>query len=433
MKKNNSNKFSRFFLALLLGVSISLSTACDQSSEPTGNDHKLELWTMQLKPTFNDYMNKLLENYKKDHPGLQIEWVDLPAKEIEQKTLTAIAGGKSPDVINLNPNFTAKLAEVGALTDLETLVSKETKEKYFENIWKSATIGGKTYGFPWYLSTAITIYNKDLFQKAGLDPEKPPKTFAELAEVGKTIKEKTGKYVFSPNFADSGKILEYLVQEGIPLLSDDQRKAAFNTPAAEKFIQFWLDLTKNKIIPQDSITQGHREVIDRFQAGETAVLVSGPQFLKIVAENAPQLYKNIGIGTQLSGNSEKIGVGVMNLVLPQSGKHREEAAKLAEYITNGSNQLDFAKIVTILPSVKEAAQDNYFTNLPTKPELNDSARKISAEQLKNATVLLPSVKKWSELSKIFDQYFQQAYLGQITPKEALEKAESEWNTILGNQ
>lgn len=426
--KNIRKSFSLLLVSSVLTMSF---VSCDKT-ENTTNSNKLELWTMQLKPTFNDYMNNLIAAYKKQNPNIEVEWVDLPSKEIEQKTLTSIAGGKSPDVINLNPNFTAKLAEEGALSDLEPLVQPDIKNSYLPNIWKSSTFSGKTYGFPWYLSTAITIYNKDLFKKAGL-PDVAPKNFSELLTMGTKLKEKTGKYIYTPNFADSGKFLEFMSQQGIKLVSDDNTKAEFNTADAEKFLNFWIDLGKKGVIPKDSITQGHREAIDKFQAGETAVLVSGPQFLNIIKQNAPQLYSSLGVAPQLSGDAQKVGVGVMNLVIPESGKNKTEAVKLAQFITNSENQLSFAKLVTILPSITTASKDKYFTTLSAKPTLEEEARKISADQLTNGTILLPQVNKWSELSKSFDQYFQQAYLGQITAKEALSKGEKDWNTILSQK
>lgn len=425
MKKQQLLK-SILSISLVLG----LVSACNENNT---NPNKIELWTMQLKPTFNDYMTKLIADYKKENPKVDVEWVDLPSKEIEQKTLTSIAGGKSPDVVNLNPNFSAKMAEEGALSDLEPLVNDVIKKSYIPNIWKSSSVGTKTYGFPWYLSTAMTIYNKDLFQKAGLDANKPPKTFEDLEKMGQAVKEKTGKYIFMPNFGDSGKFIEFMVQQGIAILSEDKTKAIFATDETEKFVDFWINLTKKGIIPKESITQGHREAIDKFQAGETAMLVSGPQFLNIIKQNAPKLYEQVGVSTQLTGKSNKIGVGVMNLVIPDKSKNKDEAVKLAQFVTNGKNQLEFCKLVTILPSVTNSLNDSYFTKLSDKPTLEEQARKTSAEQLKNATVLLPSVKKWAELSKVFDQYFQQAFLGQMKTKEALAKAQEEWNKLLAEK
>jgi len=416
----------KILLSTCISFSLILSSSCSNKSSA----NKIELWTMQLKPTFEVYMNDLITSYKKENPSIEIEWVDLPAKEIEQKALTSIAGGKSPDIINLNPEFSSQLAELDTLANLDEYVSKDVKDKYFKNIWDASSFNKKTYGFPWYLSTSVVIYNKEIFKQAGL--KEAPKTFDDLMTMGEVIKKKTGKYIYMPNFGDSGKILELMAQEGIEIISKDNKKAMFNTPDAEKFINFWIDLSKKGIIPQNSITQGHREAIDKFQAGEVSMLLSGAQFLNIIKENAPQLYPKVDISSQITGKSKKLSVKVMNLVIPKSSKNIEQSVKFAEYITNADNQLKFSKIVTILPSIIKSSKDEYFTKLSANPTLDERARKLSAEQLKDSVVLLPNPKKWIELRKNFDQYFQQAYLGQITAKDALKKAEDDWNQILNS-
>lgn len=394
----------------------------------SNKDEKIELWTIQLKPTFNDYMNKIISKFEKDN-NQKVEWIDLPSKEIEQKTLTAIAGGKSPDLVNMNPNFMSKLAEENALADIETLINKDVKKEFLENIWNASSYGNKTFSIPWYLSTAVTIYNKEIFQKAGLDINKPPKTFDDIKIMGEKIR-KIGKYIFMPNFADTGKFLEFMIQEGIPLLDKNKKKAIFDNQKAIDFLNFWIDLAKKNIIPKDSITQGHREAIDKFQAGQTAILVSGPQFLNIIKQNNPNLYSKISVSEQLTGKSGKFGVGIMNFVIPLASKKKEKSIKLAEFITNKENQLEFTKIANILPSIKSALDDNYFKEIKNDKDLNDIARNIASKQLLKASVLLPNINKWSELSKIFDKYFQMAFIGQIKPEEAIRKANQEWNKIL---
>ena len=92
--------------ALLVAVGLA-AVSCKTGPEANG----LELWTMSLKPTFTAYMEGVLAQYRKAHPDLPVTWVDVPAAGIENKVLTAIAGGHPPDVVNLNPNFAAKLAE----------------------------------------------------------------------------------------------------------------------------------------------------------------------------------------------------------------------------------------------------------------------------------------------------------------------------------
>jgi putative chitobiose transport system substrate-binding protein len=243
---------------------------------------------------------------------------------------------------------------------------------------------------------------------------------------------KIGKYIFMPNFGDTGKFLEFMVQEGIQLLDESNKKAIFYNKKSVEFLKFWINLSNQNIIPKDSITQGHREAIDRFQAGETAVLVSGPQFLNIIKQNNPNLYSKIFVSKQLTGKANKFGVSIMNFVIPSASKKKEKAIKFAEFITNKENQLEFTKIANILPSIKSALDDNYFKESKENKNIDNLARIISAEQLLKANVLLPNIKKWSKLSKTFDKYFQMAFIGQIEPEEALRKANDEWNKILND-
>ncbi|MEM9155855.1 MAG: extracellular solute-binding protein [Cyanobacteria bacterium P01_F01_bin.33] len=148
---------------------------------------------MQLKSTFDDYMTELIANFKQQ---------------------------------NLNPQFATKLAEKGALVDVETQLTLEQKAAYFPNIWKANRLGDVTFALPWYVATDITIYNRQIFEQAGLDPDNPPKKYEDLAEVAAQIKQNTGKYAFMLT-TDGGRILESMVQMGMTLVTPDG-KAGFD-------------------------------------------------------------------------------------------------------------------------------------------------------------------------------------------------------------
>lgn len=74
------------------------STASGSEAEPV----TLEFWTIALQPTFTDFLNGLIDKYEQENPNVTINWVDLPYDSIQQKLVTATAGGTSPDVVNLN-------------------------------------------------------------------------------------------------------------------------------------------------------------------------------------------------------------------------------------------------------------------------------------------------------------------------------------------
>jgi putative chitobiose transport system substrate-binding protein len=410
-------------LLLLLALSACL-VGCPKEGPAPASDNAVELWTMQLKPTFTGYMTDLIAAWEQAHPGKHVNWVDLPASEIENKTLTAAASGHSPDLVNLNPAFANKLANVKGLLALP--IDAHFKDQYFEAAWQANTVDGQIVGLPWYLSTSVTLFNKELWQQAGL--KEYPSTWQGLAEASRVIKAKTEARGFMPNFGDRGKFMEMLASEGIGLLSADRQHAAFNTPAGVGVLEFWAGLIREGVVPQECLTQGHREAIDRFQAGQSAVFPAGPQFLKTIKENSPQLYAKIDVGPQISGGSGKVGIGVMNLVIPSASAHKDLALDLGKFIVNGPNQLAFCKLVPILPSEKGAAADPFFH--AGGATLEERARAIAADQLQRATLLVPPLPHQNELAKALDDALQRAALGIKPPAEALRIAAEDWDRVL---
>ncbi len=399
----------------------------EQAGQKISGSQKIVFWTMQLKPSFDRYMTDAIEAFVKQNPGAEVEWVDIPWGEMENKILTSIAAKTAPDVVNLNPQFATKLAEKKALVDMQTMISDADRSIYFPNIWKANQLEGTTFGLPWYVSTDVTIYNRDLFKQAGLDPNRPPKTFAELATAATQIKAKTGKYAFMLTM-DGGQVLEAMVQMGMTLLTPDA-KAGFNDAAGKAAFQYWVDLFDRKLIPREILTEGHRKAIELYQAGELAVLLTGPQFLKLVTQNAPDIAKASDVSVQISGSTGKKSAAVMNVVVPTSSKNVDLAVKFALFITNDQNQLSFSKVENSLPSTLKSSTDQYFTYLSKDSSSSDKARVISASQLSQSEVLIPPVKDLEKLRKIIYEELQLAMLKQKTTDIAIASAAERWNSL----
>jgi len=262
----------------------------------------------------------------------------VPWSAMESKILTAVSAGTAPDVVNLNPTFASQLADRGAWLNLDTVISPEVRQEYLPNIWQASTLGDLSFGLPWYLTTRVTIHNQEILTAAGITT--PPQTYAELASVARAVKEKTGKYAFFVTFVpeDSAEVLESLVQMGVTLV-DDQGQAAFVSDAGRSAFQYWVDLYQAELLPQEVLTQGHRRAIELYQAGETAILASSPEFLNSIAINAPTIAAVSAASPQISGSTGQKNVAVMNLVIPQevtdSGEaHTQAAVDFALYITN---------------------------------------------------------------------------------------------------
>jgi putative chitobiose transport system substrate-binding protein len=214
-------------------------------------------------------------------------------------------------------------------------------------------------------------------------------------------------------------------------LVDAGGKAAFNSPQGKAAFQYWVDLYKKKLLPQEVLTQGHRRAIDLYQAGETALLSSGPEFLKAIANNAPKVAQASATAPQISGETGKKNVAVMNVVIPRDAKQPDAALKFALFVTNDENQLAFAKAANVLPSTVKALSDSYFKDVPTSGTTVEKARVISATQLQQAEVLTPRLKNIKVLQKAIYENLQAAMLDEKTVDKAVEDAAQEWNSAGG--
>ena len=94
-----------------------------QASTDSGESTEIEFWTMQLKPTFTDYIEGVIADFEEENPNVTVKWVDVPWGDMEKKILSAVSSETAPDVANLNPQFASQLAELDALVDMDKAVA----------------------------------------------------------------------------------------------------------------------------------------------------------------------------------------------------------------------------------------------------------------------------------------------------------------------
>lgn len=410
--------YRRKFLtyASLAGVTSYLSACGGDADRPT-----LILWTMQLQPTFTEYIGGLVKQFALNE-NCTVEWVDIPWGDMETKILSAIASSTAPDVVNLNPQFALKLAAKGALWDIN--LPDSDRSSYFPRLWQANQLGEITFGLPWYVAVDVTLFNRQIFQQAGL--EKAPRTFAELAISAQQIKAKTGKFAFLLTM-DGGQLLETMVQMGMNLV-DSQGKADFANAQGESAFAYWVNMFTQGLVPREILTADHRQSIELYQAGKTAMILSGAQFLRTITENAPDIAQVTDVSSQITGVTGKHSAAVMNLSVPKTSPQPELAVKLAQFLTNNPNQLEFAKIAQVLPSTVTASQDPYFRQVPDRAPTIDRARAISAQQLAKAEVLLPAIDGIDNLRKIIYAELQLAMLQRKSVQESVASAVQQWNS-----
>ncbi|HYM68040.1 MAG TPA: sugar ABC transporter substrate-binding protein [bacterium] len=408
----------RSLAAVALALLLSAGTAAG------GPRAQLEFWTISLQPFFTGYVQGIIARYQGAHPDVAVRWIDVQPQAVDQKLLASIAGGVSPDVVNLNTEGTLRLAEARALVDMDAAVPADARARYFPNIWGSLRYSGRTYGIPWYVVPNVLAYNRTLFQRAGLDAQHPPATTDAFTHDATVIKQKTGVYGFMPN-VDGVRMLAVFQEEGLPVLSPDRRHALFAGPAYVALLAAYVDLYRRDMFPDDTLQHGYLGATERYAGARLGMLTTGPQFLLRVKNDSPDVYKDTLVAPAPRGRGNVLDLPTMALVVPLASRHRAEAVRFALFVTDDENQLAFDHQVVIFPSTRKAAADPFFARGGTTPE--DRARVIAAQELGVARDLTVVVPHSDELFRVFKDAVENAFYGRMSPQQALAWAAREWD------
>ena len=419
---------SRFRLVLpVLGLLLAALGGCSRGPDP----NELQFWTIQLSPKFDPLMHSMLKEWEQRHPGISVRWTDLPFGSVERKLLAAVFARRAPDVVNLNPLFSANLASKGGLLPLQQRLNPNVRSSYLPRLLKAAEQDGELYALPWYLTARITLANQHLLKQAGYT--RPPRYWEEVPAYAKAMKQRTGRYALFVTVVPDGsaELLESMVQMGVQLL-DDQHRARFNSPEGRRAFAFWTDLYRDGLLPREVVSQGFRRAIELYQSGELAQLASGAEFLGTIETNAPQVAALTEPYPPLTGADGAANVAVMNLAVSRQSRRPRLAVDLASFITNPTNQLRFARAARVLPSSSPALNDLEIELQDATSDANGhslvgEARLLSAETLQRARVLVPADPGIKRLQAIIYGQLQRAMLGQLSSDEALVEAEKHWN------
>ncbi|MDR7522970.1 MAG: sugar ABC transporter substrate-binding protein [Armatimonadota bacterium] len=387
----------------------------------------IEFWTISLQPFFTDYINGMVAAYERAHPGVRIRWVDVQFGAIEQKLLAALAGGVAPDVVNLNTEMTVRLAERSALVDMDAAVPAAARGRYFDGLWRSTQVRGRTYGIPWYVVPNVIAYNTALYRRAGLNPSQPPQTEEEMIQHARTIKDRARVYGFMPN-VDGVRMLHRFQENGLPVLSPDGKRAVFNSPAHVEYLSRYVDLFRQDYFPEDTLRRGYLGATERYSAGQLGMLITGPQFLLRVKRDNPEVYAQTFVAPYPRGKGNTLHLATMTVAVPRASRNTEAAVDFALFVTNDENQLAFSRQVVVFPSTRQAASDPFFRQGGAAPE--DVARKVAAADLPYARDLSVIVPHAGDLFRVFREAVESAFYGKRTPREALDWAVAQWNARL---
>jgi len=405
-------------IKFLLSCSLILILSACNVNKQDANVKVIEFWTLQLE-SFRPYITSMISEYEKQNPNVKIKWVDIPFSEGEKRTLASVMSNNTPDVVNLNPDFSATLATRKALINIEEYATEKQLNEYIPETIENLTYDGHVFGLPWYITTSVTYYNKKITDNIKTPL---PENYFELKDFSQEVKDKTGKYGIMPTVCESGNLLKIVNKyNGIAYT---ENSLDFYSPATEELLELFKYLYQNDLIPKESVTQTHREALEQFMSGQTAILVSGTNFLTTIKANAPEVYANLDVYPQLTSDNGKTDFSMMNLIVPKKSKNPKEAVDFALFITNKQNQLEFAKLAPVFPSNSKALNDKYFSI--NSNELSQKIRYIGSMGLKNSVKPIKIQKNHAALNEIVDSMTQKVLLNKEKTSDAIKNSMDEW-------
>ncbi|RUS46106.1 ABC transporter substrate-binding protein [Cohnella sp. AR92] len=252
----------------------SSAEASASSGGSAGAKQKVVAWAWD--PSFNGAALKIAEElYQQDHPGFELEIVDMSKTDLEQKLNTNLAAGvKSglPDIILVNdPNIQKYVtAYPNTFADFTDKVDFSQFSPYKVD---ALTVDGKVYGVPFDIGVTGMFYRKDYLEQVGFAPQDLENiTWDRYIEIGKAVKEKTGKYMSTINPNDEALTSILLQSAGSWYITPENKGNFTNNPVMAETLRVYKAIADSGIAKP---VTGWSEFVGSFNAGDVATVVSG--------------------------------------------------------------------------------------------------------------------------------------------------------------
>jgi multiple sugar transport system substrate-binding protein len=260
-------------------------TVSDAASSPTNGVVEVDFVTFYTGPD-GAIMQGIIDQFNDEHEGIKVNF-SAPAWGAEYVTRIQTAGlaGNPPGVVALHNYEIPPLAQY--LYDINEAVETMgvNKDDFVNIAWELPMYEGKLLGATMSTGTVALYYNKDLFEQAGLDPEKPPTNTAEFIEAGKAIRalgDDTWGFV-----RDNGGWLPWYSmnwQNGGDLLTEDGTGVLFNSQAGIEAAQLEQSFVKEHGFNPPEPAADRWALMD---AGKLGMLFDGPwQLSRMFQSNA---------------------------------------------------------------------------------------------------------------------------------------------------
>jgi multiple sugar transport system substrate-binding protein len=294
------------------------------------------------------------------------------------------SSGNAPDIIQTFPAFFPTFATSDIVAPLDDLLGKDYINDILPSFKEDFTYKGKLMGVPWAPTPYILYYNKELFKKAGLDPNSPPKTYDDMMKMARQIaklKTDSGEQVYGFGEATdklpiNGMIALKNIYSFGGAIFDKDGKVNVNTPEVVEAFKHYQTLANENISPSGAKLKDLRNLFSINRLGMYVDGYYGKAVFRNLSGKGEAFDQTWGAALIPAGKTGKsVSIGEAHgLVISASSKYKEAAADFVKFLTDKDMITMYHKNSDVMTARK---------SLSTLPEFNSSEfDKVLTEQFK---------------------------------------------------
>jgi sn-glycerol 3-phosphate transport system substrate-binding protein len=357
--------------------------------------------------------------------------------ETKIKSQAAVQAGKPPGVALMSANFVLDFKIADQIVPLDPLLAADgtTREKFLTDFWpalhSNAMADGKLYAIPFHNSTPLLYYNAEHFKEAGLDPEKPPQTWAEMVEIAKKLTKREGGKVerwgvmMPGNYDYLGWLVTaFAMSNGGQYYNPEfGGEVYYDTPSTVGAVRFFDDLVRKHGVMPAGVTDA-TQVSSSFFAGKASMVVLSTGSLSFIRENTKFKYDVAFVPRHLR-NAVAIGGASLITFKGLPPDQQKAAWTFMKWITSADELGSWSRFTGYFSPRKSSYEMTEMKEFISKnPDALTALQQLQFAQPWFATYNTVGVRK------ALEDEVQAVLSGKKTPDDAMREAQKKANEIM---
>ncbi|MEU6843242.1 sugar ABC transporter substrate-binding protein [Streptomyces sp. NPDC046716] len=349
--------------AVFAAVTALLLAGC--SGGPGTTDHgrvTLEFQSLAWQKESVDANRQLVAEWNREHPDIQVRYVQGSWDSVHDQLLTAFEGGEAPDIIHDASDDLADFAYGGYLADLSDDLPARLKSDIPRRSWRTTTFGDGIYGVPFLQEPRVLIANATWLKKAGvrIPTADDPWTWDEFRQITEELSG-DGKYGVAWPLKEpvSATLNLSLSSGGTMFHRGADGKVTVRFEAADEVMPRTVhdQVATDRSASATTLGMGGSDTLPGFFAGKYAMVPLGFSYRQQIVQQAPKGFDWQVLPAPAGADGLAQGVSPQTLSVSEDSPYKKEAARFIDFLLQPRNMVRLALGDWMLPTGTEALKD----------------------------------------------------------------------------